>query len=52
VGDVPPVSHHDVMEVFNSNLDNLKKVLFTMIENIPDARKICTCADTRKNSQL
>lgn len=52
VGDVPPVSHHDVMEVFTSNLDNLKKVLFAMIEKIPSDRNICTCANTRKNSQL
>ena len=52
VGDVAPVSHHEVMQVFNSNLENLKKLLFTMIENIPNERKICTCKDTAKNSQL
>ena len=28
VGDVPPVSHGEVIEVFNSNLGNLKKLLF------------------------
>lgn len=52
VGDVPPVSHHAVMEVFNSNLENLKKVLFQMIENIPAERKICECGSTSKNSRL
>ncbi len=52
VGDVPPVSHHAVIEVFNSNLDRLKKVLFTMIEQIPDERKICECAKTSVNSRL
>lgn len=52
VGDVPPVSHHDVMQVFNSNLDNLKKVLFSMIENIPSERNVCDCALTSKNSRL
>ena len=35
VGDVPPVSHHEVIQVFNNNVANLKKLLFTMIENIP-----------------
>lgn len=52
VGDVPPVSHQDVMEVFNSNLEKLKKLLFTMIENIPSERAVCTCANTKKSSQL
>ena len=52
VGDVPPVSHHEVMQVFNSNLENLKKLLFTMIENIPNERAACTCANTKKCSQL
>ena len=31
VGDVPPVSHEAVMEVFNNNVANLKSLLFTMI---------------------
>ena len=52
VGDVAPVSHHDVMQVFNSNLEKLKRLLFSMIENIPHNREICTCANTKKNSQL
>lgn len=52
VGDVPPVSHHEVIQVFNSNLSRLKNLLFTMIENIPAERKVCICADTMKNSQL
>lgn len=52
VGDVPPVSHHAVIEVFNSNLDKLKKVLFTMIEQIPDERLNCECAKTGINSRL
>ena len=52
VGDVPPVSHHEVIQVFNSNLSRLKNLLFTMIENIPEERKVCICADTMRNSQL
>ena len=52
VGDVPPVSHHEVIQVFNSNLDKLKSLLFNMIEQIPYERKNCECADTSTNSQL
>jgi 5'-methylthioadenosine phosphorylase len=52
VGDVPPVSHGEVIEVFNSNIDNLKKLLFTMIEKIPADNDKCDCRNTKKNSQL
>ena len=52
VGDVPPVSHHEVIEVFNSNLANLKNLLFKMIENIPAERNHCECALTKSKSQL
>ena len=45
VGDVPPVSHEAVMEVFNNNVANLKSLLFTMIENIP-ADANCECANS------
>ena len=48
VGDVPPVSHEAVMEVFNNNVANLKSLLFTMIENLPDAVQGCECANTTK----
>ena len=43
VGDVPPVSHEAVMEVFNNNVANLKSLLFTMIENIPAEQDHCEC---------
>ena len=52
VGDVPPVSHGEVIKVFNSNLDNLKKLLFTMIENIPAENNNCECAKTSANSHV
>ena len=48
VGDVPPVSHEAVMKVFNSNVENLKSLLFTMISNIPDEISGCDCANTTK----
>lgn len=52
VGDVGPVSHHAVIEVFNSNLSNLKKVLFKLIESIPEERISCECGKTSENSKL
>ena len=48
VGDVPPVSHEAVMEVFNNNVANLKSLLFTMIENIPSEQAECECANSVK----
>ena len=50
VGDVPPVSHAEVIKVFNNNVENLKKLLFTMIEKIPAERKNCVCAETSNGS--
>lgn len=52
VGDVPPVSHHEVCKVFNDNLEKLKNLLFRMIEAIPDERHACDCANTKKKSQM
>ena len=52
VGDVPPVSHHDVMKVFEANLANLKSLLFKMIEKIPQGPNTCECTHTKQNSQL
>ena len=50
VGDVPPVSHQEVMKVFDKNLDNLKKLLFTLIEKIPADNNNCECAKTSQVS--
>ncbi len=52
VGDVPPVSHHEVCRVFNENLENVKNLLFRVIEAIPEKREHCDCANTFKNSQM
>ena len=43
VGDVPPVSHEEVMKVFNENVSKLKNLLFDMIENIPVEHCHCEC---------
>lgn len=50
VGDVPPVTHQEVMKVFKSNVDNLKKVLYSMIEVIPSERAECDCMNTSSTS--
>lgn len=45
VSDSEPVSHEAVLKVFNENNEKLKKLLFTLIENIPNERTQCNCAD-------
>jgi len=52
VGDVPPVSHHDVIKVFNANIENLKNLLFELVQNTPLERTQCDCANTVKNSRF
>ena len=42
VGDMPPVSHEQVLKVFNGNIEKLKALLFEMIEHIP-AQRPCPC---------
>ena len=46
VGDVPPVSHEAVLKVFNSNVENLKSLLFKMIEKIPAQNDNCECKNS------
>lgn len=46
--EVKPVTHEDVMKVFASNIDNLRNLLFKLIEAIPADRDHCNCADTVK----
>jgi 5'-methylthioadenosine phosphorylase len=48
VGDVPPVSHEAVLEVFNNNVENLKSLLFKMIEKIPSDANNCECKNSTK----
>ncbi len=52
VGDVPPVSHKEVCEVFENNLSNLKALLFGMIEKIPATPNTCECTNTKEKSRL
>lgn len=52
VGDVPPVSHHEVCKIFDENIENVKNLLFRVIEAIPETREHCECGNTFKNSQI
>ena len=51
IGQVEPVSHAQVVTVFNNNLERLKKMLASLIENIPDVRK-CACQDVLKHARF
>lgn len=50
VGDVPPVTHQEVIKVFKSNIDRLKGLLLNIIEKIPEERNNCECAKTTHTS--
>lgn len=42
VADCDPVSHESVMKIFEQNISKLQKLLFKIVENIPDERH-CEC---------
>ena len=48
VGDVPPVSHEQVLKVFNDNIEKLKALLFSMVEKIPPQGESCDCSHSTK----
>ena len=52
VGEVPPVSHAEVMKVFETNNHKLKNLLFSLIERIPVERNNCECAQTIAGSRV
>lgn len=52
VGDVQPVSHSEVMQVFQQNLDKLRKVLFNLVTSIPKDRKKCKCNEILKHARF
>jgi len=51
VGQVEPVSHAQVVTVFNNNLGKLKNMLGTLIEKIP-AERNCACAKTLESARF
>jgi 5'-methylthioadenosine phosphorylase len=52
VGDVEPVSHSEVIKVFNSNLANLQKMLVGLLETLPAERKQCQCSTTLEHARI
>ena len=52
VNDVEPVSHSEVMNVFQQNLDKLRKVLFRLVALIPEKRLKCKCGETLKHARF
>lgn len=52
VSDVPPVTHSEVMQVFQKNLEKLRKVLFRLIELIPYERKKCKCNEVLRHARF
>ena len=52
VGDVSPVSHSEVMQVFQKNLDKLRKVLFRLVALIPQERNKCKCSEVLKHAMF
>lgn len=52
VGDVSPVSHNEVMKVFEENLGKLRKVLFKLIDLIPKERTKCKCDEVLKHARF
>lgn len=51
--DVTPVSHSEVIEVFNRNVVNIKKLLYRMIERVPvHNERECLCSRELSTSRL
>lgn len=51
-GDVEPVSHADVVKVFNDNVGKLQNMLAALLKTIPNKREKCSCADTLSSSRI
>lgn len=52
VGDAEPVSHSEVIKVFTANNEKLRKLLFSMIEQIPSIRSVCKCDSVLEHSRI
>ena len=52
VGNVEPVSHSEVIKVFNENNEKLRKLLFALIEQLPDERVNCECSNVLEHSRV
>lgn len=52
VGDVEPVSHSEVIKVFNDNLSKLQKLLVGLLETIPAKREKCPCGSVLQHARI
>lgn len=52
IGNVPPVSHAEVMKVFQDNLEKLRKTLFKLVSLIPKERTKCKCGEVLKHARF
>jgi 5'-methylthioadenosine phosphorylase len=50
-GDVPPVSHHEVIRVFQQNNERLRNLLFAVIPALPQERD-CPCATALEGARF
>jgi 5'-methylthioadenosine phosphorylase len=50
-GETEAVSHEAVVEVFNANLEGLRKLLFSLVPKIPEARD-CICSRALQGARL
>lgn len=50
--EITPVTHEAVMKIFNANVDNVKKMLYTMIERIPTERNCSLCPVELKTARM
>ena len=50
-GEVAPVTHEEVMRVFQENISRLRELLFRVIPALPEARD-CSCATALRNARL
>ena len=51
-GDIEPVSHSEVIKVFNENLSKLQKLLVGLLETIPAERKQCSCSSALEHARI
>lgn len=51
-GNVDPVSHNEVVKVFNDNLGKLQKLLEELLKIVPDKRTKCKCGETLAHARL
>jgi 5'-methylthioadenosine phosphorylase len=49
--DVKPVSHEEVVKVFNRNIGNLKELISEIVKNLPE-RRSCGCGTALRHARL